>query len=178
MGRHLPPHTRLSPPVLAYGYAREYLLSGKTPEELSELSRDLSPELHAGKGRGCFRSRCVRAGLWATLSLQSVWGREPAAGVVGALVAFLKESGKLKAPEWVGGGVPKARASRRGDCFGMRAACPAQHLSLPGGAGVSSVPGARGGRQRHRVMPSHFSPRSKPRRAWKWCERTKMGAAN
>lgn len=119
--------------------------SGQTLEALSELSRDLSPELHAGKGRGCLRSGCMRAGLWAIPSLQSVWGREPAAGVLRALAAFLKESGKLKAPEWAGGGVPKARASRREDGFGMRAACPARHLSLPGGAGGSSGPGACGG---------------------------------
>ncbi|XP_032165338.1 40S ribosomal protein S19-like [Mustela erminea] len=119
--------------------------SGQTLEALPELSRDLSPELHAGRRRGRLRSGGVRAGLWALPSLQSVWGREPAAGVLRALAAFLEESGKLKAPEWAGGGVPKARASRREDGFGVRAACPARHLSLPGGAGGSSGPGARGG---------------------------------
>lgn len=123
--------------------------SGQTLETLPELSRDLSPELHAGRRRGRLRSGGVRAGLWAglwaTRSLQSVWAREPAAGVLRALAAFLEESGKLKAPEWAGGGVPKARASRREDGFGVRAACPARHLSLPGGAGGSSGPGARGG---------------------------------
>ena len=87
---------------------------------------------------------------------------------VRALAAFLKKSGKLKVPEWVGT-VKLAKLAknllpmmRTGSTYELLP----RHLYLRGGAGVGSMTKISGGRQRKGIMPSHFGRGAKIVAQW------------
>uniref|UniRef100_A0A2K6KWF9 40S ribosomal protein S19 n=1 Tax=Rhinopithecus bieti TaxID=61621 RepID=A0A2K6KWF9_RHIBE len=77
-----------------------------------------------------------------------------------ALATFLKKSGKLKVPECVDTvklAKHKELAPYVENWFYTGAGSTAWHLYLRGGAGVGSMTKIYAGRQRNRIMPSHFS---------------------
>ncbi|XP_043544957.1 40S ribosomal protein S19-like [Chiloscyllium plagiosum] len=83
---------------------------------------------------------------------------------VKALGAFLKESGKLKIPDWVDTvklGKHKELAPYDENWFYTRAASTVHHLYLSGGVGVGAMTKIYGGCQRNSVKPRHFSHGSK-----------------
>ncbi|XP_077986020.1 small ribosomal subunit protein eS19-like [Glandiceps talaboti] len=78
---------------------------------------------------------------------------------VKAFSAFLKKSGKLKAPEWVDIvklGKFKELAPYDPDWYYTRAASLCRHLYFRGGVGVGAVRKIYGGRKRNGTCPSHY----------------------
>ncbi|KAK2707414.1 small ribosomal subunit protein eS19-like [Artemia franciscana] len=78
---------------------------------------------------------------------------------VKALAAFLKKSGKLKAPEWsdlVKTAVYKEYAPFNKDWFYIRCASIARHAYIKSPVGVGQIRRIYGGHKNNGVSPSHF----------------------
>ncbi|XP_052255394.1 40S ribosomal protein S19-like isoform X2 [Dreissena polymorpha] len=76
-----------------------------------------------------------------------------------AFAAFLKKTGKMKAPEWtdfIKTGRYKELAPYDPDWYFHRAASIARHLYIRSPAGIGSFEKIYGGRQRRGCAPPHF----------------------